>query len=165
MPDPSGLGLIALFGDLVKALKSIKGISNSVEIGRHVSEAYDLVIAGQVAAAQSNNQKAALAEEIRELKEELTTLKAWAAQKQRYHLATTEAGAMVYALKTSMSEGQPAHYVCTRCYEDGKCRVLQIAPSKRNSQAYAFVCPVCASEAMNGYSGPSDAKFWDDAPK
>lgn len=46
-------------------------------------------------------------------------------ERSRYELEATATGAMVLALKPGDPKGEPPHYLCADCLEDGKKRILQ----------------------------------------
>ena len=70
-------------------------------------------------ALAANADQAAMAEEIRALKNRLVQIEAWQAEKQRYKLVALEPGVFVYALQQEFSAGEPPHWICVRCYNSG----------------------------------------------
>lgn len=124
--------------DIAKSLMEMKSVS---DIQGKVIELQSAILAAQSSALAANADQSAMAEEIRALKEEMARVKAWESQKQRYQL--TQFGresALVYALKKSVSNSEPAHYLCAKCYEDGKRMILQ--PKQINGFAN-LSCPSC----------------------
>lgn len=106
-----------------------------------VIELQSAIFAAQSSALAANADQAAMLEDIRALKEEIARVKAWEAQKQRYQLTPFwEGSAVVYALKKSMCNSEPPHWLCAKCYEEGKRMILQ--PSSVNGFSH-LVFPSC----------------------
>lgn len=124
--------------DIAKGLMELKSMS---DVQAKVIELQSAILAAQSSALAANADQAAMVDEIRTLKEEITRVKAWEAQKQRYQLTQFgEGAAVVYALKESMSASEPPHLICTKCYEEGKRMILQ--PTRVNGFAH-LTCPSC----------------------
>lgn len=124
--------------------------AKSIELGQ-------IIVSAQSATLSAYSDQAAMIEEVRALKEEIVRVKAWEAQKQRYKLTNLwDGAAVVYALKESMSESEPAHWICTKCYEDGSRMILQPRTGKDGFTLLA--CPACKSEIHSRYReiGPAD---------
>ena len=137
-------------GDIAKGFMELKSMA---DVQGKVIELQSAILAAQSSALSANAEQAAMVNEISELKEEITNIKAWETQKQRYQLHSPFAGAVVYALKESMSNSEPPHYICTKCYEDGKRMILQPRVAK---DAFTFLaCPHCKAElhSMFHFSG------------
>jgi hypothetical protein len=130
---------LKLAGDITKSLIEIKSMS---EIQAKVIELQSVILSAQGSALSAHADQAAMVEEIRTLKEEIARVKAWESQKQRYKLNPIgEDCAVAYLLKESMSNSEPPHWICTKCYEDGKRMILQPTISP---QGFAhLVCPSC----------------------
>lgn len=134
-------------GDIAKGLLELKSIS---DVQGKVIELQSAILAAQSSALSANADQAAMVDEIRQLKEEIARVKAWEAQKQRYKLTSLWEGAVVvYALKESMSESEPPHWICTKCYEDGMRMILQ--PRKNSAAMTVLSCPHCKSEIHTGH--------------
>jgi hypothetical protein len=95
--------------DIAKGVSSLKtetAVNAAIiDIQRHVVEAQQ--------GLSTSLQK------IDELEKEIVRLKDWSAEKERYELKDTGSGAVAYALKQSVAGGQPAHYLCADCFENG----------------------------------------------
>ena len=102
----------------------------------------------------ANAHQTAMIEEIRNLKEEISNIKAWEKEKQRYKLISPWEGTILYALKESYSTSEPPHWICTKCYEDRRRSILN--PHKKpNGRAYFLVCPSCKAEYLTqGFAYP-----------
>lgn len=145
---------LKIAGDIAKGLLELKTIS---EVQGKVIELQSAILAAQSSALSANADQAAMVDEIRALKEEIARVRAWEGQKQRYQLTSLWDGAVVvYALKQSLSNGEPPHWICTKCYEDGSRIILQ--PRKNSAGSMLLVCPSCGSEIHTGYReiGPAE---------
>lgn len=124
--------------DIAKSLMELKSMS---DVQAKVIELQSAILSAQSSALSANADQAAVVEEIRQLKEEIARVKAWESQKQRYQLTPFgESAAVVYSLKESMRESEPPHWICTKCYEEGKRMILH--PASVNGFAH-LVCPSC----------------------
>lgn len=146
---------LKLAGDLAKGMLDLKNFN---DVSGKVAELQSAILSAQYSAIESNAAQFAMIEEIRALKEEIARIKAWDAEKSRYKLMTPWQGTLVYALKQSMSNGEPPHYICTNCYEVGRKSILN--PKKMaNSMKIYFACPVCKSEVPTDFNNPCAAVF------
>lgn len=141
--------------DIAKSLMELKSIS---DVQAKVIELQSAILSAQSSALSANADQAAMVDEIRTLKKEIADVKAWESQKQRYQLTTFgENGAVVYALKESMSVSEPPHWICTKCYEEGKRMILQ---PRNNKEGFVFLaCPSCNSEIHTRNRGVSPASY------
>ncbi len=135
---------LKLAGDVAKSLIELKSIG---DVQGKVVELQRIILDAQAGALAANAAQSAMIEEIRALKEEVARIKAWEAQKQRYHLKSLwDGAAFVYALKKSMSLSEPPHWICTNCYEDGERRILQ----RGNDSGFIYLfCSKCGTELRN----------------
>lgn len=127
--------------DIAKGFLELKSIT---DVQGKVIELQSAILSAQSSALAANSDQATMIEQIRTLKEEIASIKAWEAQKQRYKLANLCSGAVVYSLKESMANGEPAHWICTSCYETGRKSILN--PIKTKDNWFLLVCPVCNSQ-------------------
>ena len=98
-------------------------------------------------------------EKIRSLKKEIDDIKAWETQKQRYKLTSIwEGGNLVYALKESMSDSEPPHWICTKCYEDGRKSILN-QKQRTDKRFWMLVCPICNSQIHSPYTNADQAEY------
>lgn len=139
-------------GDIVNGLLSAK---TSSAINAAVAELNSHLLTVQREAMAANAEQFAMVEEIRTLKEEIATMKAWDCEKERYKLTIIgDTGIVTYALQEAMSNSEPPHYLCTHCYEDGRKSIL--SPRKRKNTHVMFVCGRCGDEShtMNSHIDP-----------
>lgn len=69
----------------------------------------------------------------------LRTAQAKYDEAQRYQLTSLPMGGFVLALKKDDPKGEPFHYLCQPCHDDGKKRILQ--PFGRSNET--LECPNC----------------------
>ena len=132
---------LKLAGDIAKSFLELQSIA---EVQGKVIDLQSTILAAQSSALAANAAQSVMIEEIRALKEEIAHIKAWENEKKRYQLYTPWNGVVVYALKKSMSNSEPPHWICTNCYEDGRKKIL--IQQKKGSGFIAFVCPRCKAE-------------------
>jgi len=129
---------LKIASDIAKSFLELKSIS---EIQGKVVELQSTILSAQSSALSANAAQATMIEAIRTLKEEIARIKAWKREKQRYQLTSPWQGSVVYALKKSMCESEPPHYICTNCYEDGRKSIL--TSQKKDGGFIVFLCPFC----------------------
>jgi len=136
-------------GDIVNSILELK-TSDAINAAVREANSYLLTVQREALAAQS--EQFAMIEEIRNLKEKITNLKEWKSEQKRYKLTSlcSITGAVSYALKESMAAGEPPHYLCTNCYQNGVKSILN--PQKNRNSRIMFVCPECRSEAHTSSS-------------
>lgn len=159
MVDLTAQGVIGSLSAAVKLLQSLKDTAGAAKVKPQLIELYDIILAGQSIAFEDNLAKRSLFDRIRELEEELTRAKAWEEQKTRYKLVSPweDAVAVVYALKASCKDSEPAHWICTKCYDDGRRTILQ---PREDKNGYALLsCPTCKSEIHSGYRSIAPATY------
>lgn len=141
--------------DIAKSLMELKSIS---DVQGKVIDLQSAILSAQSSALAANAAQSAMVDEISQLKEEVTRVKAWESQKQRYKLTSLwDGNGIVYALKESMSEGEPPHWICTKCYEEGKRMILN--QTKDDNGFLFLVCPTCKSMVNTNLRGIGAAKY------
>ena len=108
--------------DMAKDFLELKSLA---EVQGKVIELQSAILAAQSSALAANADQAAMAEEIRKLRDELASAAAWNREKQRYELAALEPGIFVFALRREASANEPPHWVCARCFNAGSKYILQ----------------------------------------
>lgn len=140
--------------DIAKGFLELKSIA---DVQGKVIELQSAILTAQSSALAANSDQAAMVEQIRTLKEEIASVKAWETQKQRYKLTPPWGGAVVYALKESMANGEPPHWICTSCYENGKKSILNQIQSKEHW--FLLVCPVCKSQIQSPWRNAASPEY------
>lgn len=159
------------FASVQSAVGSLKisfDMTNKFLEMKSVGEAQGLVIALQreILAAQNSAFGAQtdlmkMATEVQNLKSEIARMRAWDEQKQGYSLVRIFAGSFAYALKEECSNGEPPHWICTNCYENGVKSILapRQGPGDRGMRVFRFACPRCKADIQSPFTNASTPKF------
>lgn len=158
---------MALLQGAITGLKSAAdiavGISNlntMVEVKAKAIELQQAILSAQANALSAQSEQFSLIQTIRDLEKEIAEMKAWETQKQRYKLVSPWEGTLVYALKKECSESEPPHWICTKCYEDGRKGFLS---SQEISHDLILICNKCNGKLQTPWSGGSiPFKFADE---
>lgn len=143
-----------LASDIAKSLLELKTIS---EVQAKVVDLQSAILSAQNSALAANAHQTAMIKEIGSLKEEIARIKAWEEEKQRYKLISPWPGTLLYALKEECSASEPPHWICTKCYEDGRKSLLN--PQKKATR-YVLICPECKCEFHTPYrTQPPDPAY------
>jgi hypothetical protein len=96
---------------------------------------------------------------VNALEMQIAQIKAWNEQKKRYKLTNPweDNPALVYALRESHKDSEAAHWVCTKCYDDGRRSLLQ--PQKDKTGFILLCCPTCNAQVHTGWRGIAAAKY------
>lgn len=132
---------LKLASDIAQGFLKLKSIS---EVQGKVIDLQSAILAAQSNALAANSDQMTMVEEIRSLQEELAKIRAWEAEKQRYELKMLEAGIYAYTLKRGAAEGEPSHWLCSRCFNEGKKSLLQSQGDFYGATEY--VCHGCQSK-------------------
>ncbi|MBF8177687.1 hypothetical protein [Herminiimonas contaminans] len=149
------LGSLKAAGDIAKTLLDIR---NTSEVATKVAGIQSALLDAQYSLLEANAAQSALIEKVRDLKEEIVRMKTWDNEKVRYKLHSPQPGIITYALQESHSNGEPPHYICTNCYQDGRKSLLNQKPDGKTGDYY-FACPSCPSSQPTGYRGPCAVEF------
>lgn len=156
------LETIAAASDLVakitQNLNSLVTSASTTDDGHRLIETGQMVVQLSASLMAEQAKNAALLKRERDLEEEIVQLKNWNLEKPRYQLVSIWAGAFAYALKPSMSNGEPAHWLCTTCYEHGKKSIL-VATKHKDYPRFGAQCPVCKVFMISEYNNPSPHEF------
>jgi hypothetical protein len=155
---PSVISGLKVAGDMAKGLLELKSIT---DVQSKVIDLQSAILSAQSSALAANADQFALAEEVRGLKAEIASMKAWEAEKQRYKLYSPYDGVVVYALTETMASGEPAHWICTSCYQQGKKSLLNLAGGSHGEKT-TFDCPKCKSQVLTPFRGPVTMTFADE---
>lgn len=150
--------------DIAVALGNIKTLS---EVQAKAIELQQVILSAQSSALTAQSEQFTLLQEIRDLKEEVASVKAWNEQKQRYALVSPWPGAVTYALKKESAGSEPAHWICTTCYENGRRSIVHDAmkypPAGRGRSKVGIECPVCHTHVESDWGGGAiERKYAED---
>ena len=156
MVDMSAIaGAISSLNAAVNITKAMKDLRDWSIVQSKVIELQGTILEAQGSLFTANEERAALIEKIRRSEQKIADLEAWNTEKQRYQLTDIGEGAFAYALRGSISNGEPAHYICANCYEQSQKSVLQHMHAAGGMHVVS--CPRCSAKmAINhGYRAPS----------
>lgn len=137
-------------GNIAKSLFELKSMA---EVQVKVMDLNSAILSAQQSALTAQSEQFTMIQRIRDLEEEIARVKAWEEQKQRYKLVHPWEGAtmVVYALKESSKGTEAAHWICTKCYDDGRRTILQ--PSFDKEGWSLITCPTCKGTIHVGTRG------------
>lgn len=124
-------------------VKDLRGLKTDAAVAEKAIELNGLIldIQEQFMAAQAD--RAALADEVRQLRAQLDAKEDWRNERMRYREHSFDTGAMAYV---HIGEGtEPKHFICPNCFEEGQKRVLQPCALP---QGDGLKCPRCKSEVF-----------------
>jgi hypothetical protein len=133
-------------------------VSHATNIAKAIVETHDelklreLKLEFATALLDVTQKQLALAQEYqaeldanKKLKQQLAAYERWEQESQRYQLHQPSIGVFVYALKQEHAAGQPLHWICAACYDDGKKSLLQRVSKDSN----AWACPRSAEHHID----------------
>jgi len=156
MPDMGSISAIAAsINAAVNITKAMKDLRDLALVQSKVIELQGVILEAQSGLFTANEERASLIEEIREAESKIAQLETWNAEKQRYQLTDIGDGNFAYALRQSMSSGEPPHYICTACYQNSKKSILH--HFETGSGLHVVTCPGCSAKMSidRDYIAPS----------
>jgi len=118
----SAVGSLKAAGDIAYAMLKLH---DAKALQEKTIELNSVIIAAQRDAMAAHTAQTDLVAEIRDLKEEITRMKNWEADKARYELADIGAGIVALAIKKAERGSEPFHRICADCATNGKKFYLQ----------------------------------------
>jgi hypothetical protein len=118
----SGLGSLKAAKDIVQGLNAAKteAAINGVKI-----ELQGLILDAQQGLFAAQEAQSADTRRIADLEQEIVRLKDWTTEKESYQLVAVDRGAFAYMPKPGMEKGEPAHWLCTNCFNHGHKSFMQ----------------------------------------
>jgi Zn finger protein HypA/HybF involved in hydrogenase expression len=146
MPDliaiSQGLNAVKAATEIVKTIAGLRDSANLLENTVGLNQK---ILSVQTALADAQSEQASLIQRIGELEKEVTALKSWEAEKQRYELKRYDSGSLFYTLKEAEARGEPVHHLCAKCYNNGKPSIIQRTGSVMAREPSHF-CPECKTQ-------------------
>lgn len=119
-----------VMADLIKTARSL---ANYNELVAAVSEVNSKLMEATAVALASQEKQSSLAGRVAELEAELLQLRQQQQQTNRYQLHEFPiTGALAYRIKLGSEEGEPLHYLCAACMDQGEMSKLQPFNGKRS---------------------------------
>jgi hypothetical protein len=165
MPDliaiSQGLNAVKAATEIVK---TIAGLRDSAKLLENTVELNQKILSVQTALADAQAEQTTLIQTVHQLEEEITRLKAWDAEKQRYKLVEVGAGAFAYVIKPEAQGSEPEHLLCPTCYEKGKKLILQAlsVAEQRGVRGDVRTCPACKTSvavARGRFTPPTERRW------
>lgn len=113
----------------------------SAEVQTKVIELQGIIVAAQNDAFAAQAAQSELLEEVRALKEKITQMEAWDAEREQYELKRIDSGAFAYVLKKDEKSSEYGPWYCTACYENRHKSILQ--NQGRVGSDVILKCPEC----------------------
>ena len=125
MPDMSAItGIAASLNAAMNITKAMKDLRDWSIVQSKVIELQGVILEAQSSLFSANEDRAALAERVRELEKQVAGVEAWETEKQRYQPANMGDGNIAYVVKPAMRGTEPPHYLCANCYQQRKISIL-----------------------------------------
>ena len=160
MPDMTA---IAAALSSLKAAKDVAeamiGLRDAAAFQGKLLEFQSKLIDANNAAFAAQDERSTMLERIRELEEKVTSFEAWETRKEQYELQQVAWGATALMLKPEARGSEPAHWVCTGCFENRKVSILQ--PGPRQGRDIVFKCSKCPNTVTTHGAVPT----WIEAAK
>ena len=130
----AGLGSLSTAKGLIK---SMRGLNEEVAVNLKAAELLTIIADVQGSLNDANAKIFELQRELREAREELGRRAAL----DRYRLCEPYGGSFVFKLDENLAkEGEPMHYICPVCKDDG---VIGILDEPTDRYAHNAVCQRC----------------------
>jgi hypothetical protein len=119
----SGLSSLKAAKDIIQGLNAAKteAAINGVKI-----DLQGLILDAQQGLFAAQEVQTASTRKVAELEQEIVRLKDWSAEKERYHLVDVWQGSVAYMPKPGMENGEPAHWLCSNCFNQGRKSFLSV---------------------------------------
>lgn len=141
--------------------KAIYNAKLDIDLKQKVAELQQLIFDARQSAFDAQSDLATVKGQMAECKRQLADFKKWDDDKGRYALFQPQnVQAVVYSVRKSASLGEPAHYLCTNCYQKNTKSIINNSQGK--DRQTSFLCPVCKAEFPTRYSGSVPAEFAPD---
>lgn len=103
--------------DIAQGIQSLK---NEAAISQAVIDIQRSLLEAQRGLNEAETRHAADLARIRELEQEIMSLKDWAAESERYEPVDIYLGTIAYMPKLGVKGGEPAHWLCPNCFQQGR---------------------------------------------
>jgi hypothetical protein len=149
MPDMSAIAAaLASFNTLKNIAQTMIGLHDTQALQLKVIEFNSAIIDAQGKIFSVNEERSTLIERVRDLEQQITNLKNWETEKQRYELKQVAyLGSAAYVIKPEMRGTEPPHCICAACYEHGKKRILQ-PTQEEHLRNRSWKCPDCKNTVI-----------------
>jgi Zn finger protein HypA/HybF involved in hydrogenase expression len=152
MVDMSAIGIVmSSLNAAVNITKAMKDVHDATVLDAKVFELQRAMLDTQSAVFAVNEERSALIERVGALEKEISDLREWETEKQKYELkALDSTGVYAYARKAIPGDTEPHHFLCANCYQNGQKSILQATVHLAMRKRVHF-CPRCKSEIAFGH--------------
>jgi len=142
----TSLNAVSKIAQGVMSLKTMAEVQSvAIDLNQKIISAQNDIFAAQ--AAQSG-----LVQKLHNLEEQIAEMRHWEEQKKNYRLAEPwGGGGLVYGVKESCKQSEGPHWICTKCYDDGRRSILN--PIKDAKFYIVMTCPTCKAQIHTGMHG------------
>ncbi|WP_067105346.1 hypothetical protein [Sphingopyxis granuli] len=147
--------------------KGIQALKTEAEVNAAIIDIQRLTIEAQHSLMQAQASHTALIGRITELEQEIVRLKDWETERQRYQLRQIDSSAFAYMHKPGMENGEPAHWLCTQCFDSGHRSILQpyeAGGSQRGGAQMRHRCNRCSAVVSVFYRRRPERPYVTDEP-
>lgn len=142
---------------LWKIVAASKQLIENSELVTAVSEVNTKLMAAQGVALNAQQEQAALADQVRELKEKIVELENWKREEERYTLTEITPGIPAYLLQSEIERGTTTHRLCANCFDSRQKKShLQFGPQGAQGRV---TCSQCRGEWFPGGGRPSTVRL------
>ncbi len=131
-------------------LKAANGLANYNEIVAKVSEVNEKLMGANAVALAAQEKQSALSARVKELESEVTRLRDWSAEAERYETREVAVGVFAYLSKSETGKFQSAHKLCANCFNQGTKSLLQQQKVEVGRQL-SLVCHRCKANIVFSY--------------
>jgi DNA repair exonuclease SbcCD ATPase subunit len=155
MVDMSAIGIVSTsLNTAINIVKAMQGVRDATLIDGKVFELQRAILDTQQNVFAANEERATLIEHVRALEKEISDLRQWDTEKNKYELKLMDAiGVYAYSRKPIPGDAEPHHLICAKCYQDDKKSILQ-ATHHLSMRKRVHVCPLCKTEIAFGHTPP-----------
>lgn len=151
--------MVAEIGAAFEALKIASDTAKSLIQLRDIAlvrgkavELQGQILAAQQIALDTRAREESLISQISELKEQVTQLERWSADKEAYALNEVGTGAFAYVRKPNAEPAEPPHWLCTNCFNNHRKSILQYAGRTGSNRESLYTCPMCENRILVPWS-------------
>ena len=142
-------GVVTGLNSAATLTKSLIGIKDETAIRGKVIELQSIILDVQSNALAAQSEQAALKDKIKDLQNELITIRSWVELAEKYELKEIDSGVFVYQLKADFRVSEPNHFLCPNCFQNQQKAILQ--DTRRTAYDRRInICPSCKNEYSFG---------------
>ncbi|HRZ07807.1 MAG TPA: hypothetical protein P5102_17010 [Candidatus Competibacteraceae bacterium] len=148
---------LAAYNHASNIIKSLFELKISTAIVEQLNVLNKEIFAIHSSNLELQQQLSAAHTEIANLKKEIISFEQWDNQKNRYKLYSPWNGAIVYAITEANSNGEPAHWLCAKCFDERKRAFLNHRRNK-DSGYEEFFC-YCGYVVTSEHRGHRNVEY------